>query len=724
MHSFQFAGYYAAKNQGYYQDAGFDVEIKQRDIKTSPIDDVLAERATFGITDSSIVLQRMNGKPVVVLSAIYQHSPLVLIALAESGIRSPEDLIGKRVSYQDGLDSATITGMFSALNIKKSQYQYVPFNFNDEILIDGDVDAFSAYITDQPGLYQQKNIPITIIDPRNYGLDFYGDMIFTTQHYVESTPERAQAFVEASIKGWVYALNHQEEMVDLIINKYRSTSDKSLLLFQAKKTKPLVHSEVVPIGTIYKNRFLRIADVYRELNLVDHESSLDGLLLEDYINKEPFLSTRYLLIGTAMSLLLLMITIGFNHQLRRRVQIKTLALQSANQSLSDKITLINEQYVLLEHAKEKADDANKAKSLFVANMSHEVRTPMNGIYGSLQLLKNEKLSANSVELVSNAFSSTKKLLTIINDILDFSKIEAGKLHIEHCEYNLVEIINEIKSDFSRLANKKGVKFQLSIAPKFMHYWLGDPVRTKQILVNILFNAVKFTEKGVVILAVDLNPAIKGIRFTITDTGIGMNKEAVAELFEQFTQADSSITRKYGGTGLGMSISKNLIDLMAGKINVSSEINIGTSFVVDLPMVQVEKQPLFKADKESKIIPPDLSDKVILIAEDNRINQIILKKMLLLTQSTILLAENGIQAIEQYEAYKPDLILMDIQMPELDGVSACQKIREKSSDIIIIAVTANVMKTEVEHYLETGFNAHLGKPIDQHAFYQLLTKHLM
>lgn len=722
-HQFQFAGYYAAQELGYYKDAGFDVEIKERQFESTPVDEVLDKRATFGITDSSIVLQRLNNKPVVVLATIFQHSPLVLIALTESGIRSPEDLVGKNVSFQSGVDGAAITAMFTSVGIPKQQFTYVPFTYNDNILLEDDVDAFSAYLTDQPAIYIEQDVPITIIDPRNYGIDFYGDMIFSSQEYVEQFPERAQAFVKASVKGWEYALEHQDEIIDLILEKYSVKKSREMLLYEAKNTKPLISAEFLPIGTTYKTRFLRIADIYRELGVIKNDDVLTGLVLSDYLHKGFMLNRNYVFDVIGIILLLFIIIISFNFQLRRSVKAKTLALESLNADLIKNNELVLIQNDHLAFAKEKAEIANKAKSLFVANMSHEIRTPMNGIYGSLQLLMKEKLSSNGRELLNNGVSSIQKLLVIINDILDFSKIEAGKLQLEQRCFQLNDILQDFSESFQRLAAEKQLNFSINTAEDVNLYWLGDSTRIKQILMNLLSNAFKFTEHGSISLDINCNKREPGLQFIVRDTGIGMDKKALSELFIEFSQADVSITRKYGGTGLGMSICQNLIELMDGQIDVRSDVGFGTTFVVDIPLQPLQQLQSINQDVTAIACDdiPNLQGKTILIVEDNRINQVIVEKMLEPTGAKICIGHDGIEAINLYEKEAPALILMDIQMPKLDGMTACEKIRLQSSQVIIIALTANVMKNEVEQYLQSGFNAHVAKPIDQKNFYQTLNQ---
>lgn len=365
----------------------------------------------------------------------------------------------------------------------------------------------------------------------------------------------------------------------------------------------------------------------------------------------------------------------------------------------------------LESLKELADQANKAKSEFLANMSHEIRTPMNGIFGVLQLLKIQTPDAKQQQLLKNAMASAQSLLTIINDILDFSKIEAGMLTLEVTDFSLRSILETLESEMTPLALKRDNVLSIEYGETFTDGFKGDPVRIKQILINLTSNAIKFTSGGKVTITVD---SIKQddreiLQLSIRDTGIGMTQEALARLFQRFEQAEQSTTRKFGGTGLGLSICKSLVNLMQGEIQVQSIVNAGSIFTIKLPLPAAKLQPS-QQTTVGQLYIPDLTNYSILVAEDNEINQTIIDSMLQKTNVTILMAVNGMEAIQMAEKHQPDLILMDIQMPEVDGIEAYRTIREKGHSCPVIALTANIMSEQKKEYEFIGFDASLGKPV--------------
>ena len=372
----------------------------------------------------------------------------------------------------------------------------------------------------------------------------------------------------------------------------------------------------------------------------------------------------------------------------------------------------------LRIAKELAEDSSRIKSEFLANMSHEIRTPMNGIIGITNLaLKNETAPAQKAYL-EKIDQSAKLLLRIINDILDFSKIEAGKLEVEKSEFRIDTVINEIRNLTAFSVSQKGLEFYTVISEKLDFNVVGDSLRLQQVLLNITGNAVKFTDHGHVAISVDVadrNDNTAELMFAVEDTGIGMTAEQAAIVFDAFGQADTSTTRKYGGTGLGLAICKALVELMDGRIWLESIPGKGTTFYFTArfdTLPERELQYIDHFDDKDFTVPPECLGARILLAEDNEINQMIADEMLSSYGFRVDIAENGVEAVEKINQQEYDLILMDIQMPEMDGLTATTIIRsgERLSQIPIVAMTANAMQGDRERSLEAGMNDHVTKPL--------------
>ncbi|KZN50069.1 ATP-binding protein [Pseudoalteromonas luteoviolacea] len=382
---------------------------------------------------------------------------------------------------------------------------------------------------------------------------------------------------------------------------------------------------------------------------------------------------------------------------------------------------IRKQNQALIEAKNKAEQGSRAKSEFLANMSHEIRTPMNGILGTLQLLEQDNLDKESKHLVSKAMYSAKSLLTVINDILDFSKIEAHKLELEVAPFSILETVESVVADLKSVTQEKSITVETDIEKSCHPIWLGDSVRVRQILLNLVSNAVKFTHAGGIQIKVKTlkYQGRNGLSIVVIDTGIGMNQETQKSIFNRFKQADSSTTRKYGGTGLGLAITSSLVNLMKGEIDITSEEGKGTQIAVTLPLAQAD--PAKVGTKPDKDTLPDFSSIKVLIAEDNKVNQLVIEKMLEKTGAQVDLVENGWLAVQAFEKAHYDIVLMDIQMPEMDGLEAFALIHKVNSNVPIIALTANVMPQDIAHYRALGFADHIGKPVAMYSMFKAISR---
>lgn len=395
---------------------------------------------------------------------------------------------------------------------------------------------------------------------------------------------------------------------------------------------------------------------------------------------------------------------------------KKIAIDEINQTNNELVNTLAD----LEKAKEELEQAQKHKDIFIAQMSHEMRTPMNAICGVTELL-----SANTTtpkkELITILSKSSSHLLNIINDILDLSKLQNGKFQVQAVPYLLDELIQDVYSYAKKGCDEKGLQFSLSIDAVQNLYLLGDPYRVKQILNNILSNAIKFTEQGKIEFKIIYEEKQRAIIYTIKDTGIGMTEDELKKIFTPFSQANENIHIKYGGTGIGLCISKQLAEIFGGTIVPESRHGHGTVFTITIPAqlydhssaeIETGKLAITSALLES------LNSLELLLAEDNEVNRIIFTELIRadLPDIRITAAENGEEAISWLEKKKFDIVLMDIQMPKIDGLTATRMIRNHASSVIknipVIALSAYARKSEINECMEAGMNGYLSKPLNK------------
>jgi len=379
----------------------------------------------------------------------------------------------------------------------------------------------------------------------------------------------------------------------------------------------------------------------------------------------------------------------------------------------------------LKRAHRVAEESVQARQVFMANMSHEIRTPLHGIMGLADLLKKEPLSAEQTDYLDMIKSSTENLLIVINDILDFAKIESGKINLENIPFDVLKTVQDAARSLSFKSDEKGLLMRIVSPHEELPLAKGDPFRLHQVLVNLISNAIKFTRQGAITITIDASQRdgnLLPITFSVADTGIGISPDNLGQIFTSFRQADSSIPRLYGGTGLGLTICKNLVELQGGTIDVQSEPGLGSCFSFTIPYV-VSDEPLI--EEATVIQQPDLLQGLtILLAEDNAVNQLIGISMLGQWQVKVEMAQNGQEALYKAAQSKYDLILMDVQMPLLDGLEATARLRATpgpNQHVPIIALSADAIRINANSYQALGFTDYLTKPYTEVALYNLLAQ---
>ena len=540
--------------------------------------------------------------------------------------------------------------------------------------------------------------------------------------------------------GLIHKLREMDPSVNII-----ETKDYLEALQKVSKGEAYCTIATLPVASYYINKFslnnLHIAgytDIMYNVSIAVRDDKLELLsilgkvlgevsqqehkmIYDKWANVKLVEKTDYTIVWeiVIVILLLLLIIIYWNYKLKQAVKVKTKEIQLVNDNLEKNV---QERTKALKQQTQKANDAVKSKSEFLANMSHEIRTPLNAITGFIDILKEEDIGRKSMEYIEVIDKSSQSLLQIIEDILDFSKIESGKLNIDKIYFDPFDEFKIIIDLFGGKCSEKNILLNVNIDKSLPASIKTDPLRIKQIISNLLSNAVKFTKPGKNIF-LDITYMNDNLKVSVKDEGKGIAEDKLEHIFEAFSQEDNSTTREYGGTGLGLTISSELVKALGGKLKVKSGLEVGTEFYFTLPVEAGEK-----IKKSDEVLDKDFNfkDKKILIVEDNQANQMFMKVILKKINIEFDIANDGVEAFNLFKTNRYDAILMDENMPNMSGIKATKSILEyeKQNKLIhtpIIALTANALKGDRERFLSAGMDEYLTKPLDKNKLIEVLNR---
>jgi len=730
-HQFQFAGYYAAIEKGYYAQENIEVELKELPQNTSVITEVLEGRAQFGIANADIIINYVNGAPLVVLAPIFQSSPAALVSRAERNITRPQDIAGKTIEINTKYSGAIeVLTMLSLEGVKPSQYQVTETSLSLNKLLNNQTDASEIYLTNEPYFLEKFGIPYNLILPQKYGVDFYAECLFTTKDLVNSNPELVESFLRASIKGWEYALENPEEIAQVIQSKYKTTKTLDHLIYESQKVKEFIQPNFINIGHSNKGRWLQMMETLLQAGLINKTKPVDGLLYNPEHKKiSPFADRWFLIVVGFILLTSILFHAWYINRKKKRMQLIIADHKQKVEGLKQELQMLSVQ---LEETIQRNKDLESFKESLLSNLSFEIRTPLNNIIGYSELLNDPKIKSTQALQFSKEINKSCRLLqNQIDNLIDLSKLESNQFRLVYQRINLMELMNTFQVmllNELKLFDKEHIAIKAFLDPNEIDFdILSDRNLLKSIFQRLINNAVKFTAKGYIEIGVRKSEKSGHLLFWIQDSGTGMDTEKAKTVFNRLNIDESR--DGFGVLQMGLPVVKGIVDLLNGKIWIETAEGTGTTVNIEVPYTPIGSRKAKGLQKTSPFYihqdPPKLNDKKILIVEDIQSNYILLSRLLEETGCKLDHAKNGEEALNKFENSPDfDLIFMDLRLADMDGIEITRQIRKKNTKVVIVAQTAYSSGVKVNMSIEAGCNDFITKPISRIDLYNVLRKYLV